>query len=44
MEGESSSKSEKSEEEAVSARRSVRERRPIKRYLERDSSVDKESD
>ena len=43
-EGESSSESEESEEEAAPARRSVRERRPTKRYLERDSSVDEERD
>jgi 4-hydroxybenzoate polyprenyltransferase len=33
-----------SEEELVSTRRSVRDRRPTKRYLERDSSTDEESD
>ena len=41
---ESSSSEEESEEEAAPARRSERERRPTKRYLERDSSTDGESD
>ena len=38
------SESEESEEEVAPARRSVRERRPTKRYLERDSSAVEESD
>jgi len=33
-----------SEEELVSTRRSIRHRRPTKRYLERDSSADEETD
>jgi hypothetical protein len=41
VEEESSSES---EEEPAPMRRSVRDRRPTKRYLERDSSVDEESD
>ena len=40
---ESSPESEESEEEAAPARRSVRERRLTKRYLERDSSAVEES-
>ena len=41
VDGESSSES---EEEPASTRRSARDRRPTKRYLERDSSEDEESD
>ena len=44
MEGESGSEEEESEEEPALTRRSGRERRLIKRYLERDSSIDEESD
>ena len=43
MEGESGSKEESLEEEPALTRRSGRERRPTKRYLERDSSVDEGS-
>ena len=43
VEGESGSEEESLEEEPAPTRRSGRERRPTKRYLERDSSVDEGS-
>jgi hypothetical protein len=36
--------SSKSENKRIPARRLVRDRRPIERYLQRDSSIDEESD
>jgi hypothetical protein len=36
--------SSESENERIPARRSARDRRPTERYLQRDSSVDEESD